>query len=252
MNSRDKQFRIGVLGGMGPLAGVLLQKLIIEVTPAEKDQDHIQVVCFTNPQIPDRTRSLEENNGKDFSVQVKESIDLLIRTDVNVIVIACNTAHAKFEEIQKGISVPIVNLIHLTVEKIRDTYGEGTRVGILATYGLLKSGIYQDAFGKNNQYVILPNSQEQEELMEIMYAVKGGAEKGIEDRLKKIANSLMQRGARVILLGCTELSLYFQELQSSGILVEDPLRIVAKYLVGLSRERIDKISTLDKLPVYED
>ncbi len=57
-------FRIGIVGGMGPMAGVLLQKLIIEATPAEQDQDHLEVICFTNPHVPDRTRSLQEDDGK--------------------------------------------------------------------------------------------------------------------------------------------------------------------------------------------
>ena len=52
-----KHFRIGILGGMGPEAGILLQSLILRETPAEKDQDHIEAVTYTNPHVPDRTRT---------------------------------------------------------------------------------------------------------------------------------------------------------------------------------------------------
>ena len=57
-------FRIGIVGGMGPMAGVYLQELIIEATPASRDQDHLEVVCFTNPHVPERMRSLAEDGGQ--------------------------------------------------------------------------------------------------------------------------------------------------------------------------------------------
>lgn len=252
MDLQHKPFRIGILGGMGPMAGVLLQKLIIEATPAERDQGHVQVVCFTNPKIPDRACSLKEDNGEAFCIAIKESFRVLTRTNVHVIVIACNTAHVKFREIQAGTEVPIVNLISLTAQKLKNVYGDQAKIGVLATDALLGSELYQTELRKNNQDVILPDANDQKKLMGIMYAIKANALSGVEEGLKAISVSLIARGVNVILLGCTELSLYFQEIQSLGVRVEDPLRVVAKYLVGIKHESIDKIGTLGMLPAYED
>src|SRR3989344_2637505 len=95
LNMVKNNFRIGILGGMGPMAGVALQKLIIEYTPASKDQDHIQVLCFTNPHIPDRTKSLKEDGGAKFLAAVAASTQVLEKAGVHCIVIPCNTSHAR-------------------------------------------------------------------------------------------------------------------------------------------------------------
>ena len=49
---------IGILGGMGPEATADLFLEIIRLTPARKDRDHVPVLIFSNPRIPDRTRAI--------------------------------------------------------------------------------------------------------------------------------------------------------------------------------------------------
>src|SRR3989338_5962358 len=142
-------FRIGIIGGMGPLAGVLLQRLIIEATPATKDQDHIQVVCFTNPKIPDRTLSLQKDGGASFLKGLIESGKLLADSGVDMIAIPCNTAHAKAEALQKYLSCPVINMISLSAEYIARNFPEVKRIGILATDGTLATELYQEALAEH-------------------------------------------------------------------------------------------------------
>ena len=95
-------YRIGIVGGMGPMAGVYLQQLIIEATPAERDQDHFEVVCFTNPHVPERMRSLAEDGGRRYAEAVRASARLLVHAGATHIVIPCNTAHARLERDPDG------------------------------------------------------------------------------------------------------------------------------------------------------
>ena len=138
----QNKFRFGIMGGMGPMAGVLLQKLIIENTPAEKDQDHIQVVCFTDPKIPDRTEFLQQGRKSELASAIASSIEVLEKAEVDTVAMTCNTAHACFKEIQDAVSVPMLSIIKITFEKLKEL--NVSSVGVLATNGTIQSGVFNN------------------------------------------------------------------------------------------------------------
>ncbi len=118
-------FRIGIVGGMGPMAGVYLQQLIIEATPAGRDQDHFQAVCFTNPHVPERMQSLAQDGGRRYAEAVRASAILVARAGATHLVVPCNTAHARLAEIQRGVDVPFVDMIELGVRELVSLHGTG-------------------------------------------------------------------------------------------------------------------------------
>jgi aspartate racemase len=227
--------RIGILGGMGPLAGVHLQRLIINTTPASKDQDHIQVVCFTNPAIPDRTESLRMNGGDAYVGAVIDSIRCLEAAGATHIVIPCNTAHARLADIQRATTLPVLDLVGTAVEVIREEFQKDVCVGLLATEGTVITEVYQQsASGKNFSWV-LPNAEEQEKITDVIRNIKAGAYGDIEKNIISLAKALRGKGAQVIILGCTELSLYAEVFSSrTDLPVVDPLRIMAAYILDLA------------------
>lgn len=231
--TKPKHFRIGILGGMGPEAGVLLQQLIIQQTPAEKDQDHIEVITYTNPHIPDRTISLTSDNGESYQHAVIESLQLLEKADVDILAIACNTAHARLPEIEKYITIPILNMVDLAKQEIIATPGQ---VGILATDGTINSNL----FGITGQpeKTIVPNRENQTVVMEVIHDIKKGVkDRSICDRLEKIGRELLQEGGTKLILGCTELSIFYEELYARlGNVIIDPLRLAAQTLIQLAKE----------------
>jgi aspartate racemase len=224
-------YRIGIVGGMGPMAGVILQKLIIDHTPASKDQDHIQVVCFTNSQIPDRTASLKNDNGAAFSRAIIESVRLLEKVGVDCIAIPCNTAHARFDSIQAATELPVVNMIENTLEIL---HREGvSRYGILATHGTVASRVFEE---DSDFEVMLPDSKMQQEIMDVIYAIKAGSynDSTITSKLQYFIETLKKKGAQKVILACTELSLYSQMLNDKDVI--DPLAQLAKQLVAMALE----------------
>lgn len=229
----SKHFRIGILGGMGPEAGVLLQQLIIRQTPAQKDQDHIEVITYTNPHVPDRTASLKMDGGESYQKAVKESLQLLETTGVDILVMACITAHARFPEIQKSIKTPLLNIVELAKQEIMATDG---RVGILATDGTVNSGLFM--ITGQPAKTIAPGRELQLVVMAVIHDIKKSMkDKSITDRLEKVVMHLRQEGCERLLLGCTELSIYHDELRERlGNILIDPLRLAAYTLVQLARK----------------
>lgn len=224
------QFRIGIVGGMGPQAGVLLQQYIIEETPADRDQEHLPVLTFTNPHIPDRTQSLRSDDGQAMVRAIVDSIQVLERSGASVIALPCITAHARFAAIQEQVSLPIVDMVQLIVAQLSSE----TAVGLLATNGTIKEALLQNASTKIRW--VLPEMSQQQEVMDLIYSVKSS--RGIvsdnqRTLLQKLVQDLRDRGANIVVLGCTELSvIYSQDAQESFVL--DPLRLLAVELTRLS------------------
>jgi len=147
---------------MGPLAGVELQRLIIQHTPAKKDQDHLQVICFTNPQIADRTAAIKKNKTKEMTEDVIASIKELQKAKPDIAVIACHTAHTQIEEIQKSTKLPLLSLVDATAEAIEHEMGRFVRCALLATDGTIDSNIYQGHDKLKNVDWVIPSKDIQE------------------------------------------------------------------------------------------
>jgi len=226
-------FRIGIVGGMGPLAGVYLQQLIIEATPARKDQDHFQVVCFTNPHVPERMRSLAEDGGRRYAEAVRASARLLVQAGVSHIVIPCNTAHARLADIRRGVDVPIVNMVELALQALVDEHGNGRRVGLLATVGTIEQRVYQNGLPGAAFEWVLPEEGDQRRVSEAILAVKVNQGPRVGADVLGVTRTLVERGARVVLVGCTELSMCLDALRPAGVPLVDPMRILARRLVDI-------------------
>jgi aspartate racemase len=227
-----RDIRIGVVGGVGPLAGVELQRLIIEATPAEVDQDHLQVITFTNPSIPDRTRSLAEDNGELYVRATTETAQVLERAGADVIAIPCMTAHARHADIQAGLRVPLLHAVSLTQAHLRSRF-PGQTVALMATDGSVNSRVYTS--GNHGINWLLPTADQQRQIMGVIYGIKAGETKFAAAKLRPVMDQLRSAGAQVFVLGCTELGLLFSELGNAGFILADPLRILASELVGLSQ-----------------
>jgi aspartate racemase len=224
----DGECILGILGGMGPMAGVELQKRIIEKMPAKADQDHIKMVCFTNPKIKDRTASLKK--GADFSTQVIESLNLMAKFNVNLGVMTCNTAHASFDKISSKVNFPMINIIEETAVYIARKFAFAGKVGLLATDGTIQSGIYEEALKKRGLSLVVLSNDGQREVMDVIYGrsgIKSGCINSNRVKIVSIIKNLEISGADVVILGCTELSL----LGIEGKNIVDPLEVAAEVVV---------------------
>jgi len=220
---------------MGPEAGVLLQQLIIRETPARTDQEHIEVVAYTNPHVPDRTESLKNDGGASYLAAVIESLRLLESVGVDVLVIACNTAHARFAEIQASVSTPMIHIVEMAK---REMMAKDDVVGILATDGTIASGLF--AIPERSSAIRTPKPEVQREVMRVIRDIKAGAPASdITTRLGQIVTALRDSGCARIVLGCTELSIYREPLvERFGDVFIDPMVLAARMVVEMAGARI--------------
>ncbi len=240
--AHSRTFKIGVVGGVGPAATVDFMEKIIRNTDARRDQDHIKMIVEHNPKIPDRTANLI-GDGDDPTIALYSACKHLEANHANLIAIPCNTAHAYVERIQPYLSIPIVNMLYETISWIRQHYGDRSTVGLLATSGTVASGVYSEAAKDAPFELIVPDEENQQKVMNAIYGEKGvkaGYVDGeCKDQLMQAISHLAERGASVVILGCTELPLLLSQtsdlpVAEKSIVVLDPTDILARRCVGLS------------------
>jgi aspartate racemase len=235
----SKPFKVGVLGGIGPAATVDFMSKIISGTHAIKDQDHIKVLVEQNPQIPDRTANLI-GDGTDPTLALYSTAKKLERGGADIIAIPCNTAHAYVDRIQKHLDIPIVNMLTETADHIRKLEPTVSRIGVLASSGLIWSGLYQDMLAEAGLSAIVPTEVNQAKVMDAIYStsgVKAGFMSGAcTDLICEVIESLRQQSAEAIILACTELPLIQlpKEITQSIRLI-DPTEVLANKCITLSK-----------------
>lgn len=235
-------FKLGVVGGVGPAATVAFLDHVVQATPAQRDQEHIRIVVEQNPQIPDRTAHLLRN-GVDPTLALLSTCERLQHAGAAAIAIPCNTAHAFVKRIESSLSVPVVHMLRETIDFIVRHLPEARTVGLLATDGTIESCLYHDEARAAGIELLVPSAPHQQAVMTAIYGprgVKAGHRDAAQRKVVEHAIAhLASRGARAVILGCTELPLLIaQDLRyaSNGLTVAviDPSRILASRCVELS------------------
>ncbi len=196
---------IGILGGMGPEATLLLYELIIRHTKARSDQEHIPTLIYSNTQIPDRTEAILYQ-GEDPLPYLVKSAKILKEGEADLIGMPCNTAHYYIEKIKKEVEVDIVNMVDLAYDKIRKCHPE-KKIMIFATEGTIETGIYDFSKRKGSIQVIPPGPEDQKVLREMIYGQVKAGKRPIElETYQELLYRVEEEGVEVVILGCTELS----------------------------------------------
>jgi len=237
MEQQNKPKTIGILGGMGPQATVDLYNEIIRQTPIKEEQDHLPVIIFSNPKIPDRTKALTAG-GEDPLPHLIYCAQVLEKAGADFIIIPCNTSHYYLPTLRKAVSIPILDMIAETTDFIKQHYPQDKQVGLLATTGTIKVGIYSTTFIERGLEIVHPEESNQQALvMRAIYDIK--AKKPLapsKRRLKQAAHELISKGCSLIVMGCTEvpLGLNQRDMAGKGCQLIDPKVIISQAAINFA------------------
>lgn len=225
MNTHAKK-KLGVIGGLGPLATVRFFERVVHFTKAEKDQDHLEICILSRPQTPDRTAFLTGESQDCFVEPLQKTARELEEMACEVIALTCNTAHTRYEEISSVLEkAHLINMVeearnHLERKKIY-------RCGILATKGTISTGLYQDMFGRVGIEAVAPDVEGQQLLTDIIYKdIKGGTVPPFE-KLLPLVKYFEQKACEALVLACTELSALDAPSCIEGMEIVDALDVLA-------------------------
>ncbi len=225
--------KLGVIGGLGPKATAYFYNMIVDNTVAKKDQEHIEAVYLNHASMPDRTESILSNDTKELRELLIKDAQLLETLGCSHIAIPCNTSHYFIDEIQVSVNIPVINMIDETIQYIKRKYGNNVeKIGVLATNGAREVKVYDKFAEKQGVQIMYPNLESQRKVMEVIYdGVKAGKEVSPSE-LDNVILELVSQGCRAVILGCTELSVMFEN--HSNEYVVDALYPLALKSIHLS------------------
>lgn len=223
---------VGILGGMGPLATVDLMAKIIAQTLAERDQDHVPVVAWNVPQVPDRQRALAGTGPSPLPAML-EGMARLNEAGASCIAIACNTAHHWYDALQAQSKAPILHIARVTLEVLQRDVAAGP-VGLIATEGTLVARLYQDLLEPAGIACLVPDAEEMATLfVPGCYAIKRGEVAAGGRLLEAAAQALVARGATRLVLACTEVPVGLERIDSALLpLCVDPTLALAQACIA--------------------
>src|SRR5258708_23502553 len=198
---------IGVLGGMGPAATLDFMAKVYAADTAPVEQDRVRLIVDCNRAVRDGTAAARGEGPSPGPVRAAMAGGRGA-AGADVLVIACNTAHAWRAEVAAAAGVPVLSMIDAACDALASASPGARRVGLLAGQGCLGAGVYQDAFAERGWTAILPDAGAQAAFMNALYRVKGGA-LGASERAAFLAcaSDVAAAGAEAILAGCTEVPL---------------------------------------------
>ena len=239
---------IGILGGMGTQAGLDFCNKLAILNRGKIDQEYPLFLLYNKSNIPGRPESIGiqtrnlSNKATNKNSKIKynrvlksllQGCKLLEKNKCKFIVIPCNTAHYWYYDLQKKMNIPIINMPKEVLKFTKKNDKKNSKVGLLATEGTLKTGVYNKIYNKN--YVLVQPSKniKKKSVNRAINFVKMGNVKAAATAIKPAINSLIKTNCKKIILGCTELPIAifafksFNNVKSSKIFL-DPNLILAQ------------------------
>ncbi len=247
---------IGILGGMGTQAGLDFCNKLAILNRGKIDQEYPLFLLYNKSNIPGRPESIgvqtKNLSNKSTNASSKKKYNrvlkslfkgckLLEKNKCKFIVIPCNTAHYWYDDLQKKINVPIINMPKEVFKFTKKNCKKNSKVGLLATEGTLKTGVYKKFFNKNFQLIQPTQKVQKSSVNKAIKFVKMGNVKAAEKAIKPAINELVKTKCKKIILGCTELPIAifafksFQNIKSSKIFLDPNLILADAAMIKFKR-----------------
>ena len=216
---------VGVMGGLGPMATVYFYDMIVRLTDANRDQEHIDMVVVNRATTPDRTDYIIGKSTNSPSDVLKKDAKRLESFGTDFLVITCNTAHYFYDEIRNSVDIPVLNIIEETVKYAKNQGHK--KLGILATTGNINTKLYQNMCQKHGIEFMILDENRQANIMSIIYDdIKSGKPADM-NKFNSIVDYLKNNDCDGAILGCTELSILKNDNNLDNEFYIDSLEVLA-------------------------
>jgi len=225
---------LGILGGMGPEATILLMTSILRATPAEDDSDHIPLLVDNNTQVPSRIAHLIGGTGPDPTPVLVDMAKRLEQMGAEALAMPCNTAHSYLPAIAEAIRIPVFDMVTMTAEQV-DGFAPDGPVGILASPATRRTGIFTRAFERLGREVLY--AADQDAMLAAIRLLKSGRMSDALPALNAAGKEIGARGAVALVIGCSEFSVAAPHIDQ-GLPTIDSLAVLTRACTTFALGRV--------------
>ena len=224
---------MGVIGGLGPAATVAFMATVLERTPLDRSRGHLHLIVDSNPRVADINAAVL-GLGASPSAELQAMARRLETAGADFLVMACNAAHFYEDDIRNAVAIPFLSMVDATCGYIADHMQGVRRVGIVATDGGIRCGIYQRGLAAHGLEALVPSDAQTEIVMAAVEGVRSGVRgAAVRDPLVAQIDSFLQAGADCVIAACTEIPLVLTE-GDTGVPVIDPAAILAQAAIDFA------------------
>lgn len=194
---------IGIIGGITYQSTLEYYKIINDEINKRKGSLHSAKIILYSLDFENTVKYLNDNNWEGLTEQLIDAGQRVKSGGADFIIIACNTAHKVIDEVQKAVNLPLLNIIDLTGEKIKEKNLK--KIGLLGSKFTMMDGFYKDRLeNKHGLEVITPKENDINLIHDIVLKELpfGKINNQSRKNVVEIINRLEVEG---VILGCTEL-----------------------------------------------
>ena len=229
---------VGVLGGMGPEATVEFMRRVIQATPASDDEDHIRMVVDNNPKVPSRIKALIEGTGEDPGPVLATMAHGLAMAGADFIAMPCNTAHHYLPALRDAVSIPVLDMVGLTVARLEALDPRPRAIGVLASPAVRLTGLIESRCREAGLAIVYPEGADEKVVLDVIRAAKAGS---VKEELfvayRSAISGLAARGADTLVVACTELSVLGGLHRQDGPVIVDTLDVLVGAVIARCKPR---------------
>jgi aspartate racemase len=222
--------RIGILGGMGPEATILLMQKVMSGVSARDDSDHIPLIVDQNPQVPSRIKHLLEGGTVDPAPALADMARRLVAGGAEALAMPCNTAHHYAGAIRSAVEVPLLDMVELSVVHAASLATNDHVVGVLGSPALRRVGLFDAPLARHGLTAVY--AEDEARMLTAIRQIKSrGPQPEARATFETASENLVRRGAIVQMIACTEFSL-IPDAVSIEATAFDTLDQLVKAIIG--------------------
>ncbi len=203
--------KIGIIGGLSAESTIEYYKIIV------KEYNKIKGGLSSPNLVIDsldlqKVRDFFENKEYDKALEeLLHSANNLISAEAEVIILATNTPHIVFNELEKLVAKPMISIMDAVAREVEKQ--KQKKVGLMGTIYTMQANYYQNAFKKFNLEIITPNTEDQQTINEVIFKelTFHVLNETSKQKYLEIISRLIENGAEGVILGCTEIPLLIKQ-----------------------------------------
>ena len=207
--------KIGILGGLSPESTVIYYlRIVRRYQELFGDHSYPEIIIYSMS-FQRFVDWMAKDRWNEITDELIRGIRNLAAAGADFALIATNTMHLVFDEVEKASPIPLISIVDATAEAIKKE--KINTVGLLGTVFTMERSLYRDGLAKYGIKTLIPKKADRDYINKVIFEelCRGIIRDESRNNFKRIIEELTERGAEGIVLGCTEIPLLIDEMDVS-------------------------------------